>query len=150
MKLQPHDGTLRLLPVASIPGGMQFDAAGGFFPEMFSRYANVPLLWQVSYMAGFQDGAIPMNLNAAIGILAAIQVLNALGADVLAPGVSSSTIYLDGLSQSLSTAMSATTHAYSGPVTEYRKMLFGEPGSSNTGIVPQLREYWKGINLGMF
>jgi hypothetical protein len=150
MKLQKHDGLLRLIPIANVPAGMQFDAAGGFFPEMFSRHSMVPLLWQVTYTSGFEDGCIPMNINAAIGMIAAIFCLNALGADILAPGVTSSTLYIDGLSQSLNTALSSTSHAYSGPIAEYRRLLFGEPATGDRGIIAALRDYWKGINLAVF
>lgn len=150
IKLQPHDGIVRLIPVANVPAGMMFDASGGFFPEMFSRHGTVPLLWQVTYTSGFADGKVPMDINAAIGMIAAIFCLNALGASVLPPGVSSTTLYIDGLSQSLNTSLGSTSHAYSGTIAEFRKLLFGEPGTENNGMIPALRAYWKGINLAVF
>lgn len=145
IKLQNHDGTIRIIPNAGTSAQFSVDAGGQYFPEIFRNNGSVPLVWQITYTAGFCDGHIPMDVNAAAGMLAAIMTLNNLGAHVLPPGLSGSSLSLDGLAESLQTTLTATTHAYSGLTKAYSDSLYGDPSNpNNPGILKRLLDYWQG------
>ena len=90
----------------------------------------------MTYTAGFPPGKVPFAVNHCVGMLAAIMVLDNLGGGILNPGISSMSINLDDLSQNQSTAVSGTSHAYSGIVKSYLTALFGEStNSANRGLL---------------
>ena len=62
---------------------------------------------------------MPSDLVAVVGKLSAIGVLTILGNMLNGMGVTSSSLSIDGLSQSISTPRSATTHLFSGVVKQY-------------------------------
>ena len=146
LKLQPHDGTVRIIPTAGTLAQFQVDAGGQYFPEIFRYNGNVPLVWQITYSSGFAPGKIPTAINHCVGLTAAIFLLNNLGSGILNPGIVSTNVSLDGISQSVNTAMSGTTHAYSGLVEEYTKVLFGEPGKNpaNRGLLSHVKDNFHG------
>lgn len=144
-KIQNHDGIIRIIPNAGTSAQFSVDAGGQYFPEIFRNQGHVPLVWQVTYIAGFCDGHVPMDVNATIGMLAAVMALNNLGGHVLPPGLAGSSLSLDGLSESLQTTMTATTHAYSGLTKAYGDALYGDPANpNNPGMLKRLLDYWQG------
>lgn len=72
----------------------------GLLPSLF-RFNWVPGLWTIKYTSGFKNSVIPKIVNQLIGVVAAMEVLSML-ATTLAR-VQSSSLGIDGLSQSLST-----------------------------------------------
>lgn len=70
--------------------------AGGAWDDWY------PNGWQIDYVAGFPRGAIPPDLLDAIGMMAAISPLAIMGDLVLPPGIGSTSLGIDGLSQSVS------------------------------------------------
>lgn len=147
-KIQKHDGILRLIPTAGTLSQFTVDSGGQYFPEIFRNQGFVPLVWQIDYVAGFEDGKVPKAINHAIGLIAGILVLNQLGDLVIGAGVAGQSISLDGLSQSVQTTASAEFHAYSARVKEYYKQLFGDTqGGRNTGLIQTLRDYWRGQEI---
>lgn len=144
-KLQEHDGILRLIPSGKL-SNFAVDAAGSFFPEVFRYNGHVPLVWEVTYRAGML--CVPLIMNQAIGMIAATLALNVAGDLVLRPGIVSQSISMDGLSQSFATSKSPNSHAFSGKITEYRKLLFGDPANPKSiGIIEILRNYYRGSTL---
>lgn len=144
-KLQKHDGILRLIPSSGTLSQFAVDAGGQYFPEIFRNNGHVPLVWQIDYISGFEDGKVPKDVNTAIGLIAAIFALNIAGDLVIGAGIASQSISLDGLSQSINTTSSAENHAYSAKVKEYQKLLFGESiNSPNRGLIRSLRDYYTG------
>ncbi len=149
-KLQKHDGILRLIPAAGTLSQFQVDAGGQYFPEIFRTQGHVPLVWQVDYEAGFDDGKIPMDINLAIGLIAAIFALNIAGDLVIGAGIAGSSLSIDSLSQSIQTTSSAENHAYSAKVKEYQKLLYGESiNSPNRGVIRSLRDFWQGSRINI-
>jgi hypothetical protein len=146
LKLQPHDGTIRIIPTAGTLAQFQVDAGGQYFPEIFRYNGNVPLVWQITYTAGFPPGKIPKSINRCVGLLAAIMVLNNMGSGVINPGFTSASLSIDDLSQNISTGMSGTSHAYSGLVEAYYKELFGEQSKNPIfkGLLHQLKTTFNG------
>jgi hypothetical protein len=148
IRLQNHDGIVRLIPNARFPATLQVDQSGNFFPEVL-RSNLVPHLWRLTYLAGFDDGAIPMIINQAIGLLAAIQLMGVDGVSVYGPGIASTSISLDSLSENISTTNNSESSAYSAVIAEYRKLLFGVEKDDRTGLITILETYYKGQGVGV-
>src|SRR6185436_5705259 len=74
LRLQAHDGIVRMIPNARFPANLQISQSGAFFPEIL-RSPLVPHAWQITYDYGFDPGCVPVLLNQAIGTIAAIQSL---------------------------------------------------------------------------
>lgn len=148
IRLQDHDGMIRLIPNARFPANLQVDNSGNFFPEVL-RSTMVPNLWRFTYTAGFEDGKVPNLINQAIGLLASIQAMSLGGIQVFGPGVAAKSISLDGLSQSISTTNNAANAAYSQVIAEYKDLLYGRDKEMKSGIINTLRYYYKGAQLGI-
>lgn len=148
IRLQNNDGIVRLIPNARFPANLQVDQTGNYFPEVL-RSNIVPHLWRLTYIAGFNDGAVPMLVNQAIGLLAAIQAMAIDGIRVFGPGVASTSLSLDGLSQNISTTNNAQNSAYSAVISEYKNFLFGKDANDHNGIISILQDYYKGETVGV-
>jgi hypothetical protein len=148
IRLQNHDGIVRLIPNARFPATLQIDQSGNFFPEVL-RSNLVPHLWRLTYWAGFDDGAVPMIINQAIGLLAAINLMAIDGIAVFGPGIASTSLSIDGLSQNIATTNNSESSAYSSVIAEYRKLLFGEDKEDHTGILYILKDFYKGETMGI-
>lgn len=148
IRMQDHDGIVRLIPNARFPASLQVDGSGNFFPEVL-RSNMVPNLWRITYNAGFEDGKIPNIVNQAIGLLAAIQAMILGGIQVFGPGIASKSISLDGLSQSISTTVNAEHAAYGPVIAEYKTILYGQNKDDKNGLLEVLRYYYKGEMMGV-
>lgn len=149
-KIRKHDGQLRLLPGLGTYSGFQVNGQGQFLPELFRNKKKVPDLFEVTYESGFEDGCVPMSINAAIGYMAAIMALNILGDLVIGAGIANSSLSIDGLNQSIGTTSSAENHAMSAKVKEYQKILFGDSiNSPNRGLIRTLRDYYQGARFNI-
>lgn len=149
-KLQKHDGILRLIPTAGTMAQFQVDAGGQYFPEIFRYNGMVPLVWEIDYIAGFEEGKVPTLVNAAIGMLAATMALTNLADLLLGTGVQSQSISLDGLSQSVNLTASAENTTNSAKRKEYLTALFGESiNSPNRGIIRILKDYYQGQTINI-
>lgn len=82
-------------------------------------YGQIPDYWNYQYSTGYDYNNMPSDLVNIVGKLSAIGVLTILGNMLNGMGVTSSSISIDGLSQSISTPRSATTHLFSGVVKQY-------------------------------
>lgn len=92
-----------------------------------SRYGsetwNSHLFYSVNYDAGYETSDdIPDDLRHNIGIMIAISLLNVIG-DGLMAGFSSSSLSMDGVSESFSSTQSATSAMYGARIMEYRKEI---------------------------
>lgn len=112
---------------------------GPFAAYTFRSGSNVPNYWYSTYVTGYKR--LPGDLINIIEKLAAIQVLSQLGDTFLAPGVSSQSISLDGLSQSMSTIRNAQGGVYAPRITQYSKELLDK--------MEELRGKYRGILFDM-
>jgi hypothetical protein len=102
----------------------------------------IPNYWFVTYFTGFEK--VPEEIIDVIGKLAAIQLFAILGDVYLGVGMSSSSISLDGLSQSTSLLKSNQSGIYGARIRQYAMDLFGENGRG--GLIDSLKGIHKGIN----
>jgi len=84
-------------------------------------YGQIPDYWDTQYSTGYDYNNAPQVLVNLVGKLAAIGVLTILGNMLNGMGVSSSSLSIDGLSQSISTPRSANSHLFSGVTNQYTK-----------------------------
>lgn len=84
-------------------------------------YGQIPSYWRTQYSTGYDYNNMPMVLVNIIGKLAAIGVLTVAGNMLNGVGVASSSLSIDGLSQSISTPRSSNSHLFSGIVNQYTK-----------------------------
>ena len=93
--------------------------------DSISRYGaetwNPHLFYAVDYDAGFENSdEVPTDLRHMIGKMAAISLLNVIG-DGLMSGFSSSSLSMDGVSESFSSTQSATSAFFGARIAVYQK-----------------------------
>lgn len=147
-RLQSHDGLIRLIPNARFPANLQVDQTGNYFPEVL-RSHMIPHAWRITYDHGFEDGKIPVVLNQAIGLLAAIQALMVAGNLVIGAGIAAEMLSIDGLSQTIQTTQSAENSAYSATIKEYQRLLFGSREADPFALLNVLERYYKGETINI-
>lgn len=148
LRLQSHDGIVRMIPNARFPSNLQISQSGTFFPELL-RSAQVPHAWKITYDYGFDTGCVPVLLNQAIGTIAAINSLIVGGHLILGAGIAATSISLDGLSQSIQTTQSAENSGYSSVIKDYSDKLFGKTKDDPNAILRVLHSYYKGTSMNI-
>ena len=145
-KVQKGTGRLNLMPVIGTLSQMGVQR-GSMFPTLFQFNNTAPLIWQVDYIAGFEDGMVPADINEAISVRAAIDVLNLMGDLVIGAGIAAESISIDGLTRTINTTASAENHAYSAKVDEYKLKLWGSAGQREQGLIYKLKDWYKGKTI---
>ena len=131
--------------ISLIPSGSSTGAATnvlliGVMAQLGIRSLNlVPNYWTVQYLTGWTPDRIPLDIIDVIGKLAAIQMLHIGGDLVLPPGLSGTSLGIDGLSQSFSTAISQQGGAFSGRIKSYLTDI--------EVTLQRLERNYKGINF---
>ena len=122
IRLDHHNGTIRL---AATEGEIQnwIFTQFSLLPRLITRVRDFPHFFHIEYTAGFEQGAIPKNINMLIGMLAAIYTFNIAGDIVLGAGIAAQSLSIDGLSQSIQTTSSAENAAYSARIIQYAKLI---------------------------
>jgi hypothetical protein len=78
------------------------------------------LFYAIDYVAGFPSSDdVPVDLREVIGKIAAVSLLNAIGRGLMS-GFSSSSLSMDGVSESFSSTQSATSAYYGADIKEYK------------------------------
>jgi hypothetical protein len=103
----------------------------------FVGFDKIPEYWHIEYLTGVDVNSIAI-LNSAIAKLAAIEILGIASNNILGPGVIGSSLSLDGLSQSIQTAKSSSTGAFSAITKQYADDL-------KDTLIPALKSYYKGV-----
>ena len=101
-----NKGQLNIIPIlpansnnySLTPAGQ---GAGAAFLAIMNMNAWIPVFWEIKYTTGFPDGAVPRIVNEILGCIAGKEVLSILAATNT---VSSRSLGLDGMSQSVSSA----------------------------------------------
>ena len=143
-RIQKLSGRLNMFPMKGTYHQV-LTSIGSLYPRLLSFMDRVPQAWEVDYVAGFEDGYIPKNVNRAVGLTAGIGIMNMLGNRVIGAGIASESISIDGISRTIDTTSSAENHAYSAPVKEYWKELYGK--EKVPGLLPLLRQKYQGSKI---
>lgn len=112
----------------------------GVTPHLgFMGNSTIPNYWELSYVTGFCK--TPSDLLSFIGMLASIQVFYLMGDLILGtPGISSQSISIDGLSQSVSSQGS-----YKARIDGYLSLINGN--SNQQGLRDRIYNYYKGFSM---
>lgn len=100
-------GTVSIIPIniSSVGGGFAPAASsqtGGaaFFLSILGQREWINSFWRIRYTTGFQDGKLPVMINALVGTIAAMEVLSMLAATY--GKTTGHSTGIDGVSQSVS------------------------------------------------
>lgn len=129
------NGDVQLFPVS---GSMQMINPAGIMPHFMYNVRFRPMAISISYHAGMDKKNIPTNLLNYIFKLAAIDVFEVWGDQIIGAGIASSSLSIDGLSQSIGTTQSAMYGGASARILEYRKDL--------EELTPVLRRHFAKFN----
>ena len=146
VRLRVEHSQLHLVPTSGSLAQVMLGGGAGYMPFIFGT-SYLPNLWEVDYVSGFAPDAIPREVVSVICKLASIEVLTIMS-DLVGPvGVASSSLGIDGMSQS----MSRQVPAFKARIDAYRIDL-GIPGAGlgvdpkyNTGEIGQLRRTYVGM-----
>lgn len=136
VQLDKKDGSITLFPMSGATQPI-IPAIGATFPFFGSR-SYLPMGLSVSYEAGMDKDEIPYNLQEFIFKKAAISIFEVWGDQIIGAGIASSSLSIDGLSQSIGTTQSAMYGGASARILEYRKDL--------EELTPIIRKYFAKIN----
>lgn len=87
------------------------------------RFDNIPDYWRIQYITGWDIDDLPMDLLNIVGMLATFGPLNVAGDLVIGAGIANQSLSIDGLSQSISTSISATNAGYGARILSYTKQI---------------------------
>ena len=122
---------LWIIPAGNSTGLTQAQLFTGLIPNLtFMGLQKIPEYFTATYVTGFDK--VPMPIVDAIGKLAAINIFRISGDLIIAPGISSMSIGIDGLSQSQS------AKAYDNRISAMLTDL-------NQRILPELKRYYEGF-----
>lgn len=144
-RVNSHDGIIRLVPNGKMPGNLAY-SNGGFYPSIF-RSPMIPHAWEITYNYGFCTGMVPVLLNQAISMIAAIIALITAGHLILGAGIAGTSISLDGLSQSINTTQSAENSGFSSTIKDISDKLYGKTKDDEFAIMRMLKNYYKGESM---
>jgi len=139
IQLRPDAGQVNIVPSSGTLSQVLLTAGGSFLSLVASGRDFVPNILSVDFTAGFAEGQVPQDIRDAIGKLAAFAPLNVAGDLIVGAGIASTSIGIDGLSQSINTTSSATNAGYGARLTQYEKEL--------KMVMPVLEKYYKGLRL---
>jgi len=142
-KIYEKAGQIQLLPNVSTLSSVLIAQTGQLLPRVVHT-SRAPSILKVVYQAGIADNAdnVPPTINQAIGLSAAIYLLQMLG-DIGPggqPGLTSQSLSMDGLSQTIATANSATSNLYGSTILQYDKIL-------QKTLMPLLRRRFKRVGV---
>jgi len=139
IRIYKTEGELRLVPTVGTITTF-FIPSGGTLPYVLGRQM-IPQFNIIEYTAGFEADKIPFLINKLIGMKACIEVLSILGDLILQAGIQSSSLGIDGVSQSLSTTKSGAG-AFAGRIQLYENQI-------NNDIVTIRNFYAGGLDMAI-
>lgn len=140
IEVQPHTGVVEVVPQSNLTVNLSTTAISPFYSQQFllSTRRRIPNAVEVDYLAGFPAGQVPFDILEVVGKQAAIGLLRIAGNILLAPGVGSQSIGIDGLSQSVQLTKGGSG-AFAGMVSDFQQDI--------ASSLPLLRTRYSGINL---
>lgn len=145
VRLNVEAGQLHLVPTSGSLAQVMIGGGNGYLPFIFGGLSYVPSLWEVDYVSGFAVDAVPRDVVSVVCKLAAIEVLTIMS-DLVGPiGIASTSMGIDGMSQSIARQLPA----FKARVDSY-KVDLGLPGPAlsvdpKDGEIAQLRRTYLGM-----
>jgi hypothetical protein len=137
IRLDQTHGIVRVVPTAGTLSEIVIGQGGSFLPAVFNGMSHLPDLFQFDYTCGFEN--LPTNLKNMIGMVASFGPLNIFGDLIVGAGIASTSLSIDGLSQSINSTSSATNSGYGARIGQYEKRIKED--------LPNLRKFYKGIRM---
>lgn len=108
-----------------VPGSGQITLGqtGAFLPLVFGGQDYLPQALRIDYTVGFEDKKIPADILEVIGMLASYGPFGIAGDLLVGAGIASTSLSLDGLSQTINTTSSATNSGYGARLVQYKGQL---------------------------
>lgn len=130
--------TMHIVPAGSTTSNQGASVVfSGITPHLgFMGVDTIPNYWSIKYDTGFNE--IPGDILDVIGKMAAIPILAMLGDIVVGTGLSSMSLSIDGLSQSMSRSGAS---AFAERIRVYQQELFQYEG------LKHLQDFYRGINF---
>lgn len=104
-----------------------------------TAYNDLPNYFSVQYITGYDSDHIPFDVIDLVGKFSAIKLFAVLGELPIGPGLSSVSLSIDGLSQSLGSTKSGSTSAYSARINQYIKDV--------DETFKRLKQFYKSVNF---
>lgn len=150
--IQRHDGQLQLVPGTGTAGTILLGASGAWIPLIYGSNRFIPDAFRVRYEAGFGKprscdavtvrdpdyDTVPRIIKELVGKIASFGPFNIAGDLIVGAGIATTSLSIDGLSQSVGTTSSATNSGYGARLVQYSKEIKDQ--------IPSLRRYYKGIS----
>ncbi len=147
VKLRKESGQIQLVPTYGTLSQVILGRGGGYLPMIYSGLGYLPDLFRVDYVAGFENNIIPMELADIICKIASIEILSVYGDIIFPPGISSMSLSIDGISQSVSVVNSPSgVPAFAGRLYQYTRDLYGD-GRTSVGAIKKLKNLLKGVRM---
>ena len=138
LKIDKNSGKIQMFPSSGSVTSMIIGASGAIY-GLYNSWDYAPQMWEVDYVAGMDTSNLPAHLKELIYKRAVIGILQVWGDLILGAGIASSSISIDGLSQSIGTTQSAMYGGASARCEEYRKDI--------ETLIPVLRQKYGGIRM---
>ena len=135
--IQRHDGQLQMVPGTGTAGTILLGASGAWLPLIYGSNRFIPDAFRVRYEAGFGTPSdcnavtvpdpdydkVPAIITELVGMTAAFGPFNIAGDLIVGAGIATTSLSIDGLSQSVGTTSSATNSGYGARLGEYRRQI---------------------------
>ena len=132
IQLDSRVGDVTIFPPST--GASYIQPAFGAALPYFMHNSYMPMAISIDYEAGMDKKDVPHTLLDWIYKYAAITIFEVWGDQIIGAGIASSSISIDGLSQSIGTTQSAMYGGASARILEYRKDL--------DELTPIIRKYF--------
>ena len=132
-------GQLQIVPGMGNISMVLFGGAGLWHPYARAGHRLIPDVFRIKYTAGFAAGNVPFDIKDITGKIASFGPLNIAGDLIGGAGIASTSLSIDGLSQSINTTSSATNAGYGARIIQYQREV--------KEVVPTLRRFYKGANM---
>lgn len=126
-----HRGNMPMRRISVVPTGSSMTEGNaeviltGITSQIgFQRFENIPDYWEYQYITGFDLDDLPHDLINIVGKMATFGPL-AIAGDLIfsIPGISSMSLGIDGLSQSISSTATSTSAGYNARILQYKKEI---------------------------
>lgn len=148
VKLDRMKGQIQLIPTQGTLSQVIIGQGGSYLPIIYQGLGYLPHLFHVDYTSGFEKGTVPTFFLDGIAKLCSIELLSSVGDSVRPVGVTSQSLSIDGMSESrgfMNTPDGAPV--FTGRIKQYQKELFGDPQLGTHGILAEIKEFYRGLNM---